>query len=783
MKKVLRLSTIAFLIVSLVFTMNVSVFGLEGDVNQTPPSPPQFTDITVSSNTVYLNWAGSEGADSYVLYRKTGSGKYAVVKTVAGQSCSNKIRKGKKYQYRVAAVVQGQYIFNNPVAIKYRKVAPTKMTYVKTSTDHYGRTFNTVGFKSKKGYMYYVYKKKGEGSYSYVGNMKATGKTSYFTDGSVNNSSYTYSVRVASCSGVVKYLSKYAKKNITTFNTMPSMSTSYNNLNATIKWKKVSGAKKYYLYRKMGLNGSWVHVKTIKAKKKTKTYSYVDTYKTGFKSANEKQYLTSNNFLDFSINPVIYSVRAYATKKGQSRYSNCKPDGDFILEAPDIVSVTNDGDNVTFRWGTIFNAEKYHLYSGSRNSGGGIDWHYLGSANQTSPSTVTQSATVAAYSGDTYYTVKAEATKNFSTIYSGFDSGFNTENRKYQDTKVLFFGDSITYGSPYYGSSQGLFSYPERVKQLTGVTLYNPSIPGSTYTNTTRSRQSKSSTQRDRIVSQISPHLVNGTDIEIYHTPGCRPQATNNKNNGNPYTYEDFDVIIMAAGTNDYLDNASIGRIDSTSDTEFLGAMNHIMTDISNASKARVSEGKQPIKVVFLNLFYSDRTYSYAKRTNRFTTKNKIGLTLTSYQNAINQIAAKYNSIDNYQLSTYQYETNVVNKSNAPWTLSDNLHMTRYTYGQIGNSVTGFLCGNNILDITVPETVEANEPVTANENNFVYSGIWKNADESFIVTLDENGKCIEASLNDSKLDDTELENIIIACNDDNLTLTCSYNSVDYVMSK
>lgn len=81
------------------------------------------------------------------------------------------------------------------------------------------------------------------------------------------------------------------------------------------------------------------------------------------------------------------------------------------------------------------------------------------------------------------------------------------------------------------------------------------------------------------------------------------------------------------------------------------------MTDISDASKARVAEGKQPIKVVFLNLFYSDRTHSYAKRTNRFTTKNKIGLTLTGYQNAINRIASKYDSIDKYQLSTNQYDT------------------------------------------------------------------------------------------------------------------------------
>lgn len=318
---------------------------------------------------------------------------------------------------------------------------------------------------------------------------------------------------------------------------------------------------------------------------------------------------------------------------------------------------------------------------------------------------------------------------------------------------------------------------------MTGIKLYNPSIPGSTYTKTTKSRTAKSDTKRDRIVSQISPHLVNGTDIEIYHTPGCRPQATNDKNNGNPYRYGDFDVVIMAAGTNDYLDNADIGDINSTSDTEFLGALNHIMTDISDASKARVAEGKQPIKVVFLNLFYSDRTHSYAKRTNRFTTKNKIGLTLTGYQNAINRIASKYDSIDKYQLSTYQYDTGVVNKSNAPWTLSDNLHMTRLTYGLIGNSLTGFLCDKNLLDITPPTYVEEENVEAPEDSTFDYSGIWENQDGSFTVTLKKDGTCTAAALDHTELEPDVLNEIRITLNGDNQTITCIYGETEYILSK
>ena len=38
------------------------------------------------------------------------------------------------------------------------------------------------------------------------------------------------------------------------------------------------------------------------------------------------------------------------------------------------------------------------------------------------------------------------------------------------------------------------------------------------------------------------------------------------------------------------------------------------------------------------------------------------------------------------------------NHENAPYTMSDNLHMSRYTYGQIGNGLTNYMIRNEILD-------------------------------------------------------------------------------------
>lgn len=38
------------------------------------------------------------------------------------------------------------------------------------------------------------------------------------------------------------------------------------------------------------------------------------------------------------------------------------------------------------------------------------------------------------------------------------------------------------------------------------------------------------------------------------------------------------------------------------------------------------------------------------------------------------------------------------NYENAPYTMSDNLHMSRYTYGQIGNGIANYMIRNEILD-------------------------------------------------------------------------------------
>ena len=191
-------------------------------------------------------------------------------------------------------------------------------------------------------------------------------------------------------------------------------------------------------------------------------------------------------------------------------------------------------------------------------------------------------------------------------------------------------------------------------------------------------------------------------------------------------TIRDYDVVIMAAGTNDYLDNTPLGDEDSTDIRTFNGSFNKIMSDISDASKERLKNRQPGIQVVFVDLFYSDRTYTsnYGERTNRDITPNRIGLTLTDYQRALDKQYEKWSA--NSTLRLFHFETRkygIVDGSNCPYRASDNLHFTKYAYALYGNALSDFLReyvfpgarpGDRVVEVAeeTPVTNEVDTPVT-----------------------------------------------------------------------
>jgi fibronectin type 3 domain-containing protein len=99
-----------------------------------------------------------------------------------------------------------------------------------------------------------------------------------------------------------------------------------------LSWSKISGAKKYVVYRKAGSATSWTKIATIT------TNSYVDkNVKAGTK--------------------YTYTVKAY----NGSFYSAYDTNGDtiYFLKTPSVSSATSSKTGITVKWGKVSGASGY----------------------------------------------------------------------------------------------------------------------------------------------------------------------------------------------------------------------------------------------------------------------------------------------------------------------------------------------------------------------------------------------------------------------------------------
>ena len=565
------------------------------------------------------------------------------------------------------------------------------LTPTLVSTQFYPKNedyYAVVRWNAKNNSDYQILRKLNETDYGVLANVKANSGFMSFYDKIDSDKFYTYTVREILKNGSGKILGAYDIEGLKIMD-RPNVTVDFQNLKAVIKWDKIPNATKYRIFRKMGRDGNYELIDVVDAK----NLNYTDFYYNSVKEL--KSIISGDTFIDPSYNNLFYTVRASNIKKvngvTKTSYGLYYKDGDFHLEAPSIVSL----NSTIIKWGKVPNADGYIVLK--RNT---VDdeWEEIGSAVQKTSTCI--SLTLNGIDTDAYYTVKAFASKNGEIVYSKFDEGFSLRNfnEDYSDYSILYFGDSITYGSPYKAeSTRHIFSIPNRVAELLGCNFYNPSIPGSTYhdlgQNPDGSNIENSNYYRYRICREVVDQIAIG------ELPGNWEEldtAQNSKGETNT-TISDYNIVVLAAGTNDYLDNSILGSLDSNDTTTFNGALNHIMEQIVNASLKRIEEGKDAIKVVFVDLYYSDRTNNYKIRQNRDITPNKIGLTLTDYQNALLTQYDKWQNLTEDVLTFYNFKTRdyeIVNEENCPYTASDNLHFTKFVYGQYGNAFAQFLVDN-----------------------------------------------------------------------------------------
>lgn len=578
-----------------------------------------------------------------------------------------------------------------------------------------------LSWKAKKGQSYQVLRKEGSDSWKMIASVKATSSTASYVNNNISaKASYSYTVRRVSLkNGKVNARGKYDKTGIKTLK-RPAMSVDFTNLSAKISWKKVSGAKQYLIYRKIGENDKY----RLLAKVPSEKLSYTDVYADSSTDTKMMAILKRNCFVDLSNDPISYYVRAYSgvkegkvTKKSYGLYLR---DGVYHLEPPTIVSLT-DG---VLKWGTVTNASGYIILSKAVD---GDSWTEVARVTAEPVPSSYQTASIEMADPDAYYAVQAYAKRNGKIEYSEYDTAFTLRNSSAgSGTNAIFLGDSLTFGSPYFGAQRGNFSYPNRIRQLTGISMLNTAVSGSTWHFNPKN-------ERVNIVNGVANMVALGETTEhAYASPRI---------GDNTQTFEDFDIVFLAAGTNDYADEKKTVLGSRETDWEkisdkttgisftvnagyeqaktytgmnydynirtFDGSYNQIYKYIEEASLRRVLEGKPPIKVISIGLFYSNRTGKSSKIASRNTTKNALGYTLLDYQaemKALNKIWADSPVLD--VLFYDSQKTGIVVNKNCRYRSVDNLHFTKYTYSLYGDSIADFMLSSGVFDRMSPEGIE-----------------------------------------------------------------------------
>ncbi len=336
--------------------LNVEIFGVF--------KPRLYCD----GNAVNVFWDAVEKADGYTIFKKENGGQWQPLISNADVTSytDEDVEVGKKYFYSLVVHRAGETSsFDSEGATVYRLAEPVITSVGSTVNDSVLVKWGSVkGAKS-----YNIYRKAPDEKYKLIGNTKLT--SFYDVDDKKNNLYYTYYVEAVGYDSVS--VSGNNIKSVLYMVAPELTSVKWDGDGNAVKWKRVSGATAYRVYRKTP-SGSYKMIAQVSSG----SFEYVDT--TAKKSGS-----------------YYYTVRAM-NGKVSGAYEIGK--GVNCLDAPVLLSAaTAKNGTVTVKWNKVSGATGYYVY---RKQEGG-SWSKL--AKTTEPSYVDKSSKK---SGVKYiYTVKA----------------------------------------------------------------------------------------------------------------------------------------------------------------------------------------------------------------------------------------------------------------------------------------------------------------------------------------------------------------------------------------
>ena len=346
---------------------------------------PAVTGGKDSQGRPTLKWNAVSGAAKYEVYRaRSRSGEYIKYSTVTGTSYTNTsyIEDGNTYYYKVRALKSDGTAgaWSSVVSVTYKQTlsAPT----VTGGNDAQGRPtlkWNAVTGAAK----YEVYRARSKDG-DYIKYSTVTG-TSYTNISYIENgNTYYYKVRALDANGTAGAWSSIVSVTYKQTLSAPTVTGGNDSQGRpTLKWKAVSGAAKYEVYRSYSRDGSY-------SKYSTQTST----------AYTNSSYLTSGT-------TYYYKVRALDANGNAGPYSaavsvTCR----LKLTAPTVTGGNDAQGRPTLKWNAVAGAAKYEVYRARSMNGDYIKYSTVTGTSYTNISYIEN--------GNTYY-YKVRALKSDGT--------------------------------------------------------------------------------------------------------------------------------------------------------------------------------------------------------------------------------------------------------------------------------------------------------------------------------------------------------------------------------
>ena len=339
---------------------------------------PTVTGGNDSQGRPTLKWNAVSGAAKYEVYRaRSLNGDYIKYSTVTGTSYTNTsyIENGNTYYYKVRALdangTAGPWSDVVAVTCRLGLTAPS----VTGGNDSQGRP--TLTWKAVTGAAKYEVYRARSRSGEYIKYSTVTGTSYTNTSYIENGNTYYYKVRALKSDGTAGAWSSivsvtYRAASTGTLSAPAVTGGNDSQGRPTLKWKAVTGAAKYEVYRARSLNGDYIKYSTVTGTSYTNT-SYIE---------NGNTYYYKVRALDANGTAGAWSSIVSVTYKQ-------------TLPAPTVTGGNDAQGRPTLTWKAVSGAAKYEVYRARSKSGDYIKYATVTGTSYTNTSYIEN--------GNTYY--------------------------------------------------------------------------------------------------------------------------------------------------------------------------------------------------------------------------------------------------------------------------------------------------------------------------------------------------------------------------------------------